>query len=85
MSDDSAVVCEICKHKRSADDCYETPICSKNVRVKKTPEGVTETYCRITWYALEQFRAENNGRCPHFEEKFSIAKFVKAMLKRGGR
>lgn len=83
MSNDSAVVCERCKHKRSADDYYETPICSKRVSVKKTPEGITETYFRITLYALDEFRAENNGRCPHFEEKFSIAKFVKSLFKRG--
>ena len=83
MSEDSAVVCERCKHKRSAADCYETPICSKSVRVEKKPEGVTATYYRITFYALEQFRAENNGRCPHFEENFSISKFVKSLLKRG--
>lgn len=28
---------------------------------------------RVTWKALEEFRAENNGKCPHFKKKFHIS------------
>jgi anhydro-N-acetylmuramic acid kinase len=47
----------------------EYPICLKRRVIRTTPEGVVDNYYKATWEALEQFREENNGRCPHFKEK----------------
>jgi hypothetical protein len=44
-------------------------ICLKRPVARTTPEGVTDNYYEVTWEALEQFREENNGKCPYFKEK----------------
>lgn len=72
MIDDCDVVCENCKHVRIAGGT-DYSICSKRVSVYTAPEGVTEKRYRVTWKALEEFRAENNGKCPHFKKKFRIS------------
>ena len=80
MDNDCWVICEQCKWVRYAD-YYERPVCLKCVRVEVYPEGKTETFYRITAKALEQFRKENNGKCPYFEEKISLVKFIKSLFK----
>ncbi len=84
MDFDCFNVCTDCKWVREVS-YFESPVCAKCERVEVFPEGKTETYYRITPKALEQFRSENNGRCPYFEEKFSFVKFIKSLFGRVNR
>lgn len=77
----SFIVCEKCKWVRS-DGC-EDSVCSKCGHTETTPEGVPKTYYKVTWKALGEIRKENNGKCPYFQEKFSLIKFIKALFKGG--
>lgn len=67
--DDCFVVCAKCKHMEDSGEYSEYPICLKNQVIRTTPEGIIDNYYKVTWKALEQFREENNGRCPYFKEK----------------
>jgi hypothetical protein len=77
----SFIVCTKCKHIRHVDE-YNTA-CHKRSRTVTTPEGVTQTYWTDTSIAIHKFRKENNGRCPYFEEKFTLSGFISVLLKRG--
>ena len=77
--EDSFNVCGKCKWVRYSGD-YCLRLCAKNTKVYNTPEGISTTYCDSAWEALEKFRNENNGRCPHFEEKFSFIKAIKSLF-----
>ena len=79
--EDSFCVCARCKWERSTFD--DNTVCNKRMRMNTTPHGVSEIYYRVTWQALKEFRAENNGRCPYFEEKFSWSGFIRSIFKRG--
>ncbi len=79
--EDSFLVCEKCKHIRYVGD-YHTA-CSKRKRTHITPEGITEIYWKDTSIALHELREENNGRCPYFEEKFSLSGLIRSIFKRG--
>lgn len=73
---DCFVVCAKCKHMEDSDLYSGYPICLKRLVIRTTPEGITDNYYKVTWEALEQFRKENNGRCPHFKERHGLFSFI---------
>lgn len=83
---DCVVVCAKCKHIEDSDLYSGYPICLKRQVIRTTPEGVADNYYKATWKALEQFREENNGRCPYFEEKQgffrSIGKAISNLIRK---
>lgn len=77
--EDSFVVCANCKWSRvSTDDVYY--VCLKNKKIEQFPEGITKERYKVTHHALAEFRAENNGKCPYFEQRLSLLQRLKEML-----
>lgn len=61
--------CGYCKHLHW-DGCIMSPGYCKAARTKFTsPEGVEETIERPALEALEVFRKQNGGACPHFKRR----------------
>ena len=83
---DCFVVCAKCTHMEDPDLYSAYPICLRCQVTRTTPEGVTDNYHKATWEALEQFRKENNGRCPYFKEKQgffrSIGKAISNLIRK---
>lgn len=83
---DCFVVCAKCKHMEDSGLYLEYPICLKRQVIRTTPEGIMDNYYKVTWEALEQFREENNGRCPHFKERrgflSSIGKAISNLIRK---
>lgn len=77
--EDSFVVCANCKWSCvSTDDIYY--VCLKSKVIEHFSEEITEERYKATYNALEIFRAENNGKCPYFEKRFSLLQKLKNML-----
>ena len=77
--EDSFVVCENCKWASiSWDDLYS--VCLKAEKTEQFPEGITEERYKVTYAALTEFRANNNGKCPYFEKRLSFFQRLKKML-----
>lgn len=75
---DSLVVCAKCKWRASVDDKPDT--CLKAKRLEQFPEEITVVRYKVTHHALAEFRANNNGKCPYFEERLSLLQRLKKML-----
>ena len=64
---DWMVVCETCKH--STEDLIGIDKCRKASCMEVSPEGV-KMYRTVTVDdALKDFRANNGGKCPHYERR----------------
>lgn len=74
--------CQYCRYC-IRDDYGWTDICKKTKKLAKSPEGVTYVQSELSCdEALVRFRAENNGRCPHFKRSIPgmIVGFIDRLL-----
>jgi len=58
--------CGKCKHQRCHDEYNALDTCEVATKYIVTPEGVLEDVEVPSSEALDKFRKDNNGCCPHF-------------------
>jgi hypothetical protein len=76
---DSLVVCAKCKWRANVDNELDYT-CLKAKRLEQFPEEITVVRYKVTHHALAEFRANNNGKCPYFEQHLSLFQRLKKML-----
>ena len=73
-------VCLNCKKAINHYNYNVEKVCAKTKRKETLPEGVEVVEYEFISFALSKFRAENNGKCPYFEERFSLIKAIKKVF-----
>lgn len=61
--------CGKCKHQYCHDEYNALDTCVMATKHIVTPEGVTEDIEVPASEALDKFRKENGGKCPHFVQR----------------
>ena len=61
--------CNYCKHSYWPIGEMATAQCKASRRIEMTPEGVAERTEDTCLDALEEFRKQNGGACPHFKRR----------------